>query len=46
MEMFFIVQVCDVNITDNMVDIIFYIFDTNKDGSLSTNEFLAVLERR
>lgn len=39
-------HVCDVNITDNMVDIIFYIFDTNKDGSLSTDEFLAVLERR
>jgi len=39
-------HVCDVNVTDNMVDIIFYIFDTNKDGSLSTDEFLAVLERR
>ena len=46
MEMFFIVQICDANITDNMVDIIFYIFDTNKDGSLSTDEFLGVLERR
>lgn len=39
-------HVCDVDITDRMVKIIFYIFDTNKDGRLSTDEFLAVLERR
>lgn len=41
-----IVQVCDVDVTDNMVDIIFYIFDINIDGNLSMDEFLAVLERR
>lgn len=39
-------HVCDVDVTDNMVDIIFYIFDKNNDGNLSTDEFLAVLERR
>jgi len=38
--------VCDVDVTDNMVDIIFYIFDINIDGNLSMDEFLAVLERR
>lgn len=39
-------HVCDVDVTENMVDIIFYIFDMNNDGNLSTDEFLAVLERR
>uniref|UniRef100_A0A0D6QSK6 EF-hand domain-containing protein n=1 Tax=Araucaria cunninghamii TaxID=56994 RepID=A0A0D6QSK6_ARACU len=39
-------HVCDISISDNLVDIIFYIFDTNSDGSLSINEFLGVLDRR
>ena len=41
-----IIQVCKVPMTDNVVDVVFYIFDTNRDGSLSTEEFLGVLERR
>ncbi|CAN6449941.1 unnamed protein product [Victoria cruziana] len=39
-------QVCGVTITDDLVDVIFHIFDTNDDGSLSSEEFLAVLQRR
>ncbi|MCO5573608.1 hypothetical protein L7F22_027380 [Adiantum nelumboides] len=39
-------QVCKVPLTDKVVDIVFYIFDTNKDENLSTEEFLGVLERK
>lgn len=39
-------QVCKVPLSDNIVDIVFYVFDTNKDGNLSTDEFLGVLERK
>ncbi|XP_058181110.1 calcium uptake protein, mitochondrial-like isoform X1 [Rhododendron vialii] len=39
-------QVCGISLTDNVVDMIFYVFDTNRDGSLSTDEFLRVLQRR
>eukprot|EP00249_Psilotum_nudum_P014966 c25095_g1_i1 orf=292-1770(+) len=39
-------QVCQVTITDSVVDIIFYIFDINCDGNLSVEEFLGALDRR
>ncbi|XP_042491952.1 calcium uptake protein, mitochondrial-like [Macadamia integrifolia] len=39
-------HVCGVNLTDNVVDIIFHMFDTNCDGKLSTQEFFTVLEKR
>ncbi|KAG9151386.1 hypothetical protein Leryth_024443 [Lithospermum erythrorhizon] len=39
-------QVCGISITDNIVDMIYYIFDVNLDGSLSSEEFLRALERR
>ncbi|KAI5075161.1 hypothetical protein GOP47_0009237 [Adiantum capillus-veneris] len=39
-------QVCKVPLSDKVVDIVFYIFDTNNDGNLSTEEFLGVLERK
>ncbi|KAG5564255.1 hypothetical protein RHGRI_000453 [Rhododendron griersonianum] len=39
-------KVCGISLTDNVVDMIFYVFDTNHDGSLSTDEFLRVLQRR
>lgn len=39
-------QVCKVPITNNVIDIVYFIFDINQDGNLSTEEFLGVLERR
>ncbi|XP_077222279.1 calcium uptake protein, mitochondrial-like [Tasmannia lanceolata] len=39
-------HVCGISITDNVVDIIFHIFDRNRDGTLSSAEFLGVLQRR
>ncbi|VFQ67376.1 unnamed protein product [Cuscuta campestris] len=39
-------QVCGISLTENMVDLIFYVFDTNRDGILSSDEFLRVLQRR
>ncbi|XP_062078230.1 calcium uptake protein, mitochondrial-like [Humulus lupulus] len=39
-------QVCGVSVTNNVVDIIFHVFDANRDGSLSVNEFLRVLQKR
>eukprot|EP00252_Welwitschia_mirabilis_P002214 TRINITY_DN12116_c0_g1_i1.p1 TRINITY_DN12116_c0_g1~~TRINITY_DN12116_c0_g1_i1.p1 ORF type:complete len:329 (+),score=63.40 TRINITY_DN12116_c0_g1_i1:369-1355(+) len=39
-------RVCGVPITENVAEVIFFIFDTNRDGSLCTEEFLGVLDRR
>ncbi|PIN20320.1 Ca2+ binding protein, contains EF-hand motif [Handroanthus impetiginosus] len=39
-------QVCGISLTDKVVDLVFYMFDSNQDGSLSSDEFLRVLERR
>ncbi|CAK9134298.1 unnamed protein product [Ilex paraguariensis] len=39
-------QVCGISLSDNVIDMIFYIFDINRDGSLSSDEFLRVLQRR
>ncbi|KAH1201841.1 Calcium uptake protein, mitochondrial [Glycine max] len=39
-------QVCGVCISDEVVDIIFHVFDANRDGSLSASEFVRVVQRR
>lgn len=39
-------QVCGVSLTDNMIELVFHVFDTNHDGSLSSDEFIRVLEKR
>lgn len=39
-------NVCRVGLTDNVVEIIFHVFDINGDGNLSSEEFLASLHRR
>lgn len=37
---------CGISLTNNLVDIIFHVFDANRDGNLSANEFLRVLQKR
>ncbi|KAL9376191.1 hypothetical protein Peur_030311 [Populus x canadensis] len=39
-------HVCGVSLSDNVVEIIFHLFDSNHDGSLSADEFVSVLHRR
>ncbi|KAL5697824.1 hypothetical protein ACHQM5_028935 [Ranunculus cassubicifolius] len=39
-------KVCGITLTDNVVDIIFHVFDVNRDGSLSAHEFVRVLHMR
>ncbi|PRQ46248.1 putative EF-hand domain pair, mitochondrial Rho GTPase [Rosa chinensis] len=39
-------KVCGINVTDNVMDIIFHVFDANGDGDLSANEFVKVLQNR
>ncbi|CAI9092658.1 OLC1v1027968C1 [Oldenlandia corymbosa var. corymbosa] len=39
-------QVCGVSLSDNVVEIIFHIFDANRDENLSADEFIRVMEKR
>ncbi|KAK8544761.1 hypothetical protein V6N13_045840 [Hibiscus sabdariffa] len=39
-------HVCGISLTDNIVEIIFHVFDTNLDGHLSSDEFVRVLLKR
>ena len=43
---FFELKVCGISLTKNVVDIIFHIFDSDRDGTLSSDEFLRVLQGR
>ncbi|KAG5045164.1 hypothetical protein JHK82_014548 [Glycine max] len=39
-------HVCGVSLSDNVVEIVFHLFDANEDGNLSTEEFVSVLQHR
>ncbi|BAT78135.1 Calcium uptake protein [Vigna angularis] len=39
-------HVCGLSLSDNVVEIVFHLFDANRDGSLSTEEFVRVLQHR
>ncbi|WJX41728.1 hypothetical protein P8452_29042 [Trifolium repens] len=39
-------SVCGLSLSDNVVEIVFHLFDTSGDGNLSSNEFVRVLHRR
>lgn len=39
-------QVCGISLTDNVVDVIFHVFDNDRDGNLSADEFVRVLHKR
>ncbi|GMI89190.1 hypothetical protein like AT4G32060 [Hibiscus trionum] len=39
-------KVCEVSLTDNVVNTIFHVFDSNRDGNLSSDEFVRVVQRR
>ncbi|XP_076929520.1 calcium uptake protein, mitochondrial-like [Bidens hawaiensis] len=39
-------QVCGISLSDEVIDMIYFLFDENRDGRLSSDEFLQVLQRR
>ncbi|KAL5786011.1 hypothetical protein ACOSQ2_008403 [Xanthoceras sorbifolium] len=39
-------HVCGVSLTENVIEIIFHVFDANQDGHLSLDEFIIVLHKR
>ncbi|XP_008775754.2 calcium uptake protein, mitochondrial [Phoenix dactylifera] len=39
-------HVCNLSVTDNVVDVIFHVFDANCDGNLSSEEFVRALQKR
>ncbi|KAK7410244.1 hypothetical protein VNO78_00873 [Psophocarpus tetragonolobus] len=39
-------HVCGLSLSDNVVEIVFHLFDANEDGNLSTDEFVRVLQHR
>lgn len=43
---FYYFQVCGLSLSDNVVEIVFHLFDTSGDGNLSSDEFIRVLHKR
>ncbi|XP_057959414.1 calcium uptake protein, mitochondrial [Malania oleifera] len=39
-------QVCGISLTDNVIEVIFHVFDANRDGHLSSDEFVRVIQKR
>nr|XP_043606466.1 calcium uptake protein, mitochondrial [Erigeron canadensis] len=39
-------HVCGISLSDNVIELIFHLFDANKDGNLCSEEFLRVMHRR
>ncbi|XP_071701944.1 calcium uptake protein, mitochondrial-like isoform X2 [Rutidosis leptorrhynchoides] len=39
-------HVCGISLSDNVIELVFYLFDANKDGNLCSDEFLRVMQRR
>lgn len=39
-------HVCGISLSDDVVEIVFHLFDTNWDGNLSSDEFVRVLHKR
>ncbi|KAJ0681483.1 putative calcium uptake protein/3 [Helianthus annuus] len=39
-------HVCGVSLSDNVIELIFHLFDANQDGHLCSDEFLRVMHRR
>ncbi|PKA56583.1 hypothetical protein AXF42_Ash015356 [Apostasia shenzhenica] len=39
-------HVCGIALSENLVNLIFHVFDANRDGNLSSEEFLRALQRR
>ncbi|KAK9079994.1 hypothetical protein SSX86_001669 [Deinandra increscens subsp. villosa] len=39
-------HVCGISLSDNVIDLIFHLFDANQDGNLCSDEFLRVMHRR
>lgn len=39
-------QVCGISLSDNVIELIFHLFDANQDGNLCSDEFLRVMHRR
>ncbi|GKC73666.1 calcium-binding EF-hand family protein, partial [Tanacetum coccineum] len=38
--------VCGISLSDNVIELIFHLFDANQDGNLCSDEFLRVMHRR
>ncbi|KAL0915246.1 hypothetical protein M5K25_015648 [Dendrobium thyrsiflorum] len=39
-------HVCGISLSDNVVDVVFHVFDSNNDGHLSSEEFMRVMQKR